>query len=116
MAGDVLLGRARSVRRLPTDAERRMWSFLRDRRPGEAKFRRQEPMGRYIVDFVCFDRRLVIEVDGGQHTESKADAARDAWLQDRGFTVMRFSNQDVLRNSVGVQYAIADALGLGWLP
>jgi very-short-patch-repair endonuclease len=73
-------------------------------------------MGRYIVDFVCFDRRLVIEVDGGQHTESKADAARDAWLQDRGFTVMRFSNQDVLRNSVGVQYAIADALGLGWLP
>jgi len=116
MPEDLLRERARSMRRLPTDAERRMWSLLRDRRLGAVKFRRQENLGRYIVDFVCYEKRLIIEIDGSQHAENKRDEARDAWLRDRGFTVMRFWNNEVLTNPVGVQYAIADQLRLGWLP
>jgi very-short-patch-repair endonuclease len=67
------------------------------------KFRRQQPLGRFIVDFVCLDRNLIIEIDGGQHVEQrKEDAARDAWLRAEGFTVMRFWNHEVLQNIEGV--------------
>jgi len=66
------------------------------------KFRRQQPIGRYIVDFVCFERKIVVEVDGGQHAEEKdQDAIRDSWLLDQGFTVFRFWNHDVLQNIEG---------------
>jgi very-short-patch-repair endonuclease len=104
------------MRHEPTDAERRMWSLLRDRRLGKFNFRRQENLGRYIVDFVCFARKLVIELDGGQHAQSLRDARRDAWLTARGFEVLRFWNNEVLANPSGVQYAVATKLGLEWLP
>ena len=74
------------------------------------RFRRQEPVDQYIVDFVCFEARLVIEVDGGQHFESKWDKERDAYLQSHGFRVMRFWNTDVLAGSDGVYRMIEEAL------
>lgn len=116
MPEDLLRERARSMRRLPTDAERRMWSLLRHRRMGQTTFGRQEPMGSYVVDFACYERRLIVKVDGSQHADSRRDAAREAWLEGRGFTVMRFWSDEVLANPVGVQYAIAEKLGLGWIP
>jgi very-short-patch-repair endonuclease len=77
----VLRGFARGLRREATDAERRLWSLLRNRQLGGFKFRRQVPIGPYIADFICFDRRLIIEADGGQHADSAYDEARDAWLR-----------------------------------
>ncbi|SDR62121.1 Very-short-patch-repair endonuclease [Rhizobiales bacterium GAS191] len=116
MRDNLFLDRAKQMRREPTDAERRMWSLLRDRRLGKFKFRRQENLGRFIVDFVCMERKLVIEIDGGQHAESRSDQRRDDWFKARGFKVLRFWNNEVLTNPAGVQYAIAASLGLDWLP
>ena len=116
MVEHLLTDRARQMRRDPMDAEKRMWRLLRDRRLGRFKFRRQEALGSYIVDFVCFDQKLIVELDGSQHADSGYDARRDAWLASRGFTVMRFWNSEVLTNSAGVQHAIATRLGLKWLP
>ncbi|MBI4918249.1 MAG: endonuclease domain-containing protein [Acidobacteria bacterium] len=93
--------RARQLRRASTDAERALWRVLRARGIGP-KFRRQEPIGPYIVDFVALDERVVIELDGGQHAESRSDPARDAYLRAQGFTVLRFWNSDVLTNLEGV--------------
>ena len=93
---------ARVMRRVATDAERKLWYLLRDRRFDGIKFRRQVPFGPYIIDFVCFDRRLVVEVDGGQHAESQVDKVRDAYLQAEGFRVVRYWNTDVLKNREGV--------------
>jgi very-short-patch-repair endonuclease len=115
MPEDLLRDRARGMRREPTEAEKRMWRLLRDRRLGSFKFRRQERLGRYIVDFVCFERGLIVEIDGGQHADSAYDAERDAWLSSRGFTVVRFWNNEVLTNPVGVQHALAERFGLKWL-
>src|SRR6185295_2538863 len=78
---------ARALRSGATDAESLLWRHLRAHRFAGWKFKRQQPIGPYIVDFVCLAARLVIEVDGGQHLESKADAARDAWLEQEGFEV-----------------------------
>ena len=107
MTENLLKDRARRMRREPTEAERRMWRLLRDRRLGGFKFRRQEQLGRYIVDFVCFERKLVIELDGAQHADSAYDAERDAWLRSRDFFVFE--------NPVGVLHAVAARLGLEWL-
>jgi very-short-patch-repair endonuclease len=93
---------ARAMRRVPTDAERKIWFLLRDRRLDGIKFRRQVPFGPYILDFVCFERRLVVEVDGGQHADSQSDKVRDTRLQARGFRVVRYWNTDVLENPDGV--------------
>ena len=90
------------MRRIPTDAERKLWFLLRDRRLDGIKFRRQVPLGPDIVDFVCFERRLVIEVDGGQHVDSKADKVRDTRLEALGFSIVRYWNTDVLKNPEGV--------------
>ena len=84
--------------------------MVRDRRLSGFKFVRQEAIGPFIVDFVCRDRRLVVEVDGGQHADSAADAARDAFLASEGYRVMRFWNNDVLRNCDGVLTVILEAL------
>ena len=97
---------ARDLRQQMTDAERFLWSRLRRRFLG-AKFRRQVPLGPFIVDFACMRRKLVIEVDGGQHLESSADAARDRWLAENGFRVLRFWNHEVLQNLDGVLERIA---------
>ena len=105
-----LLSNARSMRRDPTDAETKLWRLLRDRRLGGAKFRRQAPLERYILDFVCFEARLVIEADGGQHAESHRDETRDTWLASQGFRVLRLWNNDILRNPEGVFETILAAL------
>ena len=104
------LERARGLREDMTDAERAIWRLLRDRRIEGWRFRRQEPIGRYIVYFICFEVRLIIEVDGGQHFESKADEERDAYLRSQGFRVLRLWNTDVLARRDGVYRAIMTAL------
>jgi very-short-patch-repair endonuclease len=101
---------ARRLRRQSTDAERKLWNRLRSRSINGFKFVRQEPIGPYVVDFVCREQRLVIEVDGGQHATDKRDAVRDGWLTQHRFRVLRFWNNDVLSNIEGVLETIANAL------
>jgi very-short-patch-repair endonuclease len=94
---------ARRLRRNLTDAERKLWWRLRDRRLDGWKFRRQAPIEGFIVDFLCIDARLIIELDGGQHAvRVEADARRTAILEVAGFHVLRFWNNDVLTNLDGV--------------
>jgi very-short-patch-repair endonuclease len=101
-----------------TDAERKLWFALRDRRFANYKFRRQVPMGRFIADFICFSARVIIEVDGGQHSESRADEERDYWVAQNDFLVLRFWNNEVLRTLEGVMIKILKTLhernGQGW--
>ena len=99
--------RARALRANPTDAERVLWLALRRWRP---RFTRQYVVGRAIPDFVCRKARLVVEVDGGQHDESRRDAARTAELKERGWRVVRFWNSDVLANTDGVVVTILEAV------
>ncbi|HEX5022491.1 MAG TPA: DUF559 domain-containing protein [Candidatus Binatia bacterium] len=100
---NVLRSRAGQLRKDPTDAERLLWQKLRFWQVDGFKFRRQQPLGNYIVDFVCLEKRFIVEVDGGQHAERMDyDRQRDAWLHDQGFVVLRFWNHDVLKNTDGV--------------
>jgi very-short-patch-repair endonuclease len=94
---------AKTMRREPTDAEARMWRLLRDRRLAAFKFRRQVPLENYILDFVCFEKRLVIEIDGSQHATSSTDRARDRFLIAQGFEIARYWNNDVLQQPTAVQ-------------
>jgi very-short-patch-repair endonuclease len=94
--------RARALRTRMTNAERKLWFALRDRRSAGFKFRRQVPIDRFIADFICFEARLVVEVDGGQHAESLRDQWRDRWFAENGFRVVRFWNNEVLSNLEGV--------------
>src|SRR5690242_14136425 len=96
---------ARRLRRSQTEAEGRLWSILRAQRLAEWKFRRQEQIGDHVVDFVCFGAKLVVEVDGSQHAGSLSDRVRDTYLEQQGFRVLRFWNNDVLSNSDGVATA-----------
>ena len=106
-----LVARARVLRANPTDAERTLWQHIRRRQLGEYRFRRQHPIGPYIVDFLCFERRLVIEIDGGQHTSQAAyDLDRTRWLEARGYHVLRFWNHQVLNELQAVKEAILEAL------
>ena len=90
---------ARALRKNPTEAERTLWRHLRLRQLDEHKFRRQQPVGSYIVDFICIEKRLVVELDGGQHSEQVAsDAERTALLEGEGFRVLRFWNHEVLKD------------------
>jgi very-short-patch-repair endonuclease len=98
---DFKRGHARTLRRASTDAETKLWWLLRSRQFADIKFRRQMPLGPWIVDFVSFEKMLVVEADGGQHAENKSDQARDVDLQKRGFRVLRFWNNDILRNANG---------------
>jgi very-short-patch-repair endonuclease len=103
--------RARELRKNPTDAERALWKHLRLRQARGHKFRRQQIIGQYVVDFVCFERRLIIEVDGGQHSEESAyDRERDKWLAEQGFHVLRFWNNQVLKEMEAVREVIEKAL------
>ena len=102
--------RARELRSRMTDAERKLWFALRDRRFAGFKFRRQVPIGPFIADFVCFEARLVIEVDGGQHADSIQDQRRDRWFAANKFRVMRFWNNEVRSNLEGVMILLAEAL------
>jgi very-short-patch-repair endonuclease len=92
-------GRARALRRVLTDAERKLWQLLRGRRFVGFKFRRQVPFRSYILDFVCFEAKVVVEVDGSQHADSKSDERRDALLRAEGFRTLRYWNSDVLLHS-----------------
>ena len=104
---------ARRLRKTMTDAEQALWRNLRDRQVEGCRFRRQVPIGRYIVDFACLERRLIVEVDGGQHEVNQADdAVRDAWLKKEGYRVLRLWNNDVLSNREGVLQKIAEALAI----
>jgi very-short-patch-repair endonuclease len=105
---------ARALRRDMTLAERIIWQALRAHRMHGAGFRRQTPIGRYIVDFVSHAAMLIIEIDGGQHFEDaheQRDATRDAYLRAEGFRVLRFNNHDVRTNRDGVLTVIAAVLG-----
>src|ERR1043166_5624530 len=103
---------ARRLRENPMDAEIRLWSKLRRRQLDGHRFRRQVPLGRYIADFVCLEQRLIVEVDGGQHSDNPVDDARTAWLEAQGFRVLRFWNNDVLANTEGVLLVIMQHLAL----
>ncbi|HEY2178172.1 MAG TPA: endonuclease domain-containing protein [Caulobacteraceae bacterium] len=105
--------RARRLRAESTDAERKLWSALRARRQGGPKFRRQVPIDRYVADFACFQARLIIELDGGQHADrTQEDAQRTAVLEACGWRVVRFWNTDVMDNLGGVVDTILAELRL----
>ena len=107
---------ARKLRREQTPAERTLWRQLSNRKVMDSKFRRQHPIEGYIVDFVCLERGLVVELDGGQHNYSQAveaDDERTRRLEKAGFRVLRFWNNDVEGNLAGVLESIAQALELG---
>jgi very-short-patch-repair endonuclease len=111
-----LLARAKWMRANPTDAEKRLWSILRAKRLSGFKFKRQVVIDWYIVDFVNFDARLIVEADGSQHAESEYDLRRDAYLKKLGFTVLRFWNSDVLKDSHAVAETVWHALQAPPLP
>jgi very-short-patch-repair endonuclease len=98
------------LRTTSTDAEKRLWSRLRNRQLGGVKFVRQFPIGPYFADFTCREAMLIVELDGGQHAESAHDVRRTAYLDAQGYRVQRFWNNDVLKNTDGVLAAIAAAL------
>jgi very-short-patch-repair endonuclease len=102
---------AREMRSGMTDAEALLWKLLRNRRLAGAKFRRQHPIGRYILDFYCAERKLCIELDGGQHGEAVAyDQLRDQWLLGQGIQILRFWNNQMLTETEGVLEMIYQAL------
>jgi very-short-patch-repair endonuclease len=110
MAEERLTALARDLRRNRTEAEARLWSRLRARQLDGAKFVRQFPIAGFIVDFCCRSAKLVIEVDGGQHADNPADKRRTAIIEDAGYTVIRFWNDDVIDNTEGVLEQIVAAL------
>ena len=103
--------RARQLRTQLTDAEMRLWMYLRRRQLNGAHFRKQCPIWPYIADFACLELKLIIELDGGQHADSVTDTVRDAWLSAHGYRTLRFWNNDVLQNTEGVIAMITEALG-----
>ena len=107
---------SKQLRHDQTEAERALWHRLRAHRFLGLKFRRQKIIGPYIIDFICHERMLIIELDGGQHLGSDADLERDGWLKHRGFTVLRFWNHDVLLRMDSVLEAIRLALEVGSAP
>ena len=110
---DQRVPRARKLRRDVTDAERKLWRGLRALQMDDSHFRRQAPIGPYFADFACHAKRLVIELDGGQHggeAHATQDAARDAYMRANGYRVLRFWNNDVMQNLNGVLETIVGAL------
>jgi len=105
MSKQRIVNLSRELRREGTPAERVLWRQLNNKKFNGVKFRRQEPIGNYIVDFVSFEKKLIIEIDGGQHNEDSLvdkDSQRTQWLNSQGFRVIRFWNNDVLENLQGV--------------
>ena len=97
------------MRSASTDAEHRLWQLLRAKRFADHKFRRQVPIDHYIVDFLCVARRLIVELDGGQHGGTH-DLRRDLYLRTQGFRILRFWNNELFENEEGVMQRISDAL------
>jgi very-short-patch-repair endonuclease len=112
---EVLIQRARQLRRDRSDAEKQLWYHLRGRQMDGHRFRRQVPIGSYIADFACLSARLVIEVDGGQHNEGTnetLDAQRTEWLKTKGYRVLRFGNSDLLTDIDSVTETVFNELQL----
>ena len=111
--GEQRIAFARELREKQTEAERALWEKLRSKQLEGVKFRRQQPIGPYIVDLASFERKLIIEIDGGQHNEKEVrqrDEARTRWLEERGYQVLRFWDNEVLTNMEGVLERISEAL------
>ncbi|WP_245646633.1 endonuclease domain-containing protein [Sphingomonas soli] len=120
---DLTLKRAKAMRKAPTESERVLWTHLRGGRLNGAKFRRQQPIGPYIVDFICQEHRLIVEADGSQHLDNDHDARRDAFLTEKGCRVFRVWNNAVLDDIEAVKTAIWAAISsphppkpLAWAP
>jgi len=114
MKGNTQRGKtfARSLRKSETDAERKIWQQLRSRNLNGAKFRRQHPIGPYIVDFIAINEKLIVELDGSQHQQQQGyDAERTAYLEQAGYRVLRFWDNDVLLRTDDVMQVIFEALG-----
>ena len=108
--------RARYLRRNQTEAERRLWLYLKDMKREGFHFRRQCPVGPYVADFLCYSARIIVEVDGGQHGMDAGiehDRRRDEWFEKNGFRVLRYWNNDVLGNTEGVMETILNTLNEG---
>jgi very-short-patch-repair endonuclease len=105
-----LTGIARRLRKHSTDTERHLWRHLRDRQMEGFKFRRQQAIGRYVVDFVNLEKKLIVELDGGQHALGPGDKVRDEWLRAEGYKVLRFWDNQVLSDFEGVLETIRNAL------
>ena len=106
---DAITQIAKNLRKSSTVAERLLWRHLRAKQVEGYKFRRQEPIGNYVVDFVCFEKRMIIEVDGSQHQiEKDKDTKRDKWFKEQGFRILRFWNNEVINNTDGVLTVIRE--------
>ena len=117
MGASMTISKARKLRKNLTEAERALWRHLRTRQIGGYKFRRQQPIEKYIVDFVNFEKRVVVEVDGGHHSQQvDYDSSRTAWLEAQGYRVLRFWNNQVLGEIEAVKGAILDILNEGDTP
>ena len=117
MSAEKVLLNAKTLRANQTEAEQRLWYHLRAHRFMDLKFKRQNPIGRSIVDFVCVERQLIIEIDGGQHGEqAEYDQHRDAWLRSQGYTVLRFWNHEVMQQMEGVLEQIRSTIALSPSP
>ena len=115
--GKPLKSRPQQLRTNATEAEKRIWYFLRNRQFEKFKFRRQHPIGVYIVDFVCLEQKLIVELDGGHHAgQTQYDARRTKALQDKGFRVLRYWNNDVLNNTNAVLETILAEMNAGPSP
>jgi very-short-patch-repair endonuclease len=111
----MLRDRARRLRHEATPPEQLLWSVLRGRRLAGLKFRRQEPLGQYIVDFVCPEKNLIVELDGSSHEEKRVhDEVRTAWLVSHGYRVLRVLNRDVSEDLEAVARYIAREAGVDW--
>src|SRR3990172_12450509 len=109
--GGEMKPKAKLLRKTMTDAERWLWQRLRNRELAGWKFRRQHPIGPFIVDFVCIEKRIVVEIDGGQHAENlESDAKRSQYLKEKGYHVFRFWNNDVLQEGESVLSVILSFL------
>lgn len=115
-ASPQIMANAKTLRNNLTEAEKKLWYYLRGKRFGDYKFRRQHPIGNYIVDFVCTKQAIVIELDGGQHSSNLKDIDRTASLNGHGFAVLRFWNNEVLENIEGVLMTIEQHLSNDPLP
>ena len=114
-----LSGVAKELRYSETEAEKFLWTLLRAKKLNGVNFRRQAPIGVYVVDFISFEKKLIIEIDGGQHSDAKNkeyDEIRTKWLESQGFRVIRFWNNDISTNIDGVITRITEALEMHPLP
>ncbi len=100
----------KKLRENQTETEKRLWNSLRNRGLENFKFRRQAPIGPYVVDFFCPEKNLIVELDGGQHSQNSADEKRTQWLETSGYKVIRFWNNEVLENLEGILIKISENL------